>query len=399
MLRINQRLETLGSNPFARLAALLAPISPPDGLSRLALSVGEPQHQPPAFMAAVIAAEGGNWNRYPPVEGTEDFRRAVVQWLTRRFKLSAGLLDPNRHVLALSGTKEGLYLATEMAVPDTKAGGRPVVLVPNPYYQVYWGAGAMSGAEVWPLSATPETGFLPDFDAVPKAVLERTAFAFLCTPANPQGAIASLDYLKRALELARAYDFVLAVDECYSEIWDRAAPTGALEAAEALGGSLDNLLIFHSLSKRSNAAGLRAGFVAGDERLIRRFLTLRSYGAAQLPLPVQAAAAALWRDEAHVEENRARYRSKIDVAERILGNRFGFYRPAGGFFLWLDVGDSEQACAALWREAALRTLPGAYLAVADEVGANPGTNYLRLALVHDDAIVAEALSRLAQVLS
>jgi N-succinyldiaminopimelate aminotransferase len=399
MLKINERLEALGGNPFARLHELLAPVAPRANLAPLMLSVGEPQHQPPAFMAETIAAHADSWNRYPPPQGTDEFRAAAVDWLTRRFALKPETLDPARHILSLSGTKEGLYLTTHMTVPSSKAGGRPVVLMPNPYYQVYWGAAAMSGAEILPLSATAETGFLPDFDRVPADVLDRTAIAFLCTPANPQGAIADRAYLTRALTLARQHDFVLVVDECYSEIWDKAPPPGALEAAEALGGGLDNLLIFHSLSKRSNAAGLRAGFVAGDERLIERFRTLRGYAGPQLPLPVQAAAATLWRDEAHVEENRALYRRKIDLAESILGDRFGFYRPAGGFFLWLDVGDSERACAALWREAALRTLPGAYLATEDARGVNPGIPYLRLALVHDEAIVAEALERLVRVLS
>jgi N-succinyldiaminopimelate aminotransferase len=249
-----------------------------------------------------------------------------------------------------------------------------------------------------PLAAGPETGFLPDFSAVPRATLERTALAILCSPANPQGAIASLDYLKHAIGLAREYGFLLVVDECYSEIWDRAAPPGALEACQALGGGFENVLVFHSLSKRSNAAGLRAGFVAGDPGLIKTFLRMRSFGASQMPLPLQAAAAALWRDEAHVEENRARYRRKIDVAERILGGRFGFYRPEGGFFLWLDVGDGEAAAKRLWQEAAIKTLPGGYVGRPDAEGRNPAARYLRVALVHEDGVIAEALERLAAVL-
>jgi len=270
--------------------------------------------------------------------------------------------------------------------------------MPNPYYQVYWGASAMSGAEIVPLAATPETGFLPDIAALPPAVLERTSFAFLCTPANPQGAIASLDYLKHALGLARRHDFVLAVDECYSEIYDQDPPPGALQAAAELGGDLDNLLVFHSLSKRSNAAGLRAGFVAGDERLISRLRMLRAYGAAQMSLPIQQAAIALWQDEAHVVANRAAYRAKIDIAERVLGGRYGFYRPQGGFFLWLNVGDGVAATQHLWREASLRALPGTYLSMPDANGDNPGSAYLRLALVHGDQIVSDALGRLSKVL-
>jgi aspartate/methionine/tyrosine aminotransferase len=398
-VRTNEAIDRLGANPFTRLRVLIDAAGPPaTNLPPLALHIGEPQHAPPEFLAETIAAAAPLWNQYPPVQGTADFRNAAAEWLARRYRLAPGMVDPERHVLALSGTREGLYLAVQMAVPERKSGARPAVLMPNPFYQVYAGAGAMSQADTIPVPATRATGFQPDYAGLPPGLLDRTALAFLCTPGNPQGSIASLDDLKRLLRLARAHDFVLAVDECYSEIYDRDAPPGALEAAAGLGGGLDNLLVFHSLSKRSNAAGLRAGFVAGDERLIRRFFTLRSYAAAQLSLPLQAGAASLWRDEAHVETNRALYRSKLDVAERILGGRFGFYRPQGGFFLWLEIGDSEAATRRLWRDAAIRVLPGSYIGMADESGFNPGAGYIRVALVHDDAIVEDALTRLARVL-
>ncbi|GGF51168.1 aminotransferase [Aliidongia dinghuensis] len=395
---INERLDRLGENPFVRLNALLAPITPRANERPVLLSVGEPQHAPPPFLAEVIAAHGDLWNRYPPVMGTDDYRQSVADWLARRYGLEPGMVEPQRHVLVLCGTKEGLYLATQLAVPQIESGRKPVVLLPNPFYLVYRGAASMAGAEIQPMPTTRATGFLPDFDAMAPQTLERTALAFLCSPANPQGAVASLDYLKRAIQLAREYDFTLIVDECYSEIWDKAPPTGALEACRALGGSLDNVLIFHSLSKRSNAAGLRCGFVTGDPKLIAKFQTLRSFGASQVPMPIQAGAAALWRDEAHVEANRALYRSKFDIAERILGGRFGFYRPAGGFFLWLEVGDGEAAARRLWQEAAIKTLPGGYIGLPDANGENPGAGFLRVALVHDDATLTNALERLAQVL-
>jgi aspartate/methionine/tyrosine aminotransferase len=243
----------------------------------------------------------------------------------------------------------------------------------------------MSGAEVVSLPATAETNFLPDPASAPPELLQRTALVFLCNPANPQGAIGDLAYLTAWIALARTHDFVLVVDECYSEIYDRAAPPGALQAAAKTGG-FDNVLVFHSLSKRSNAAGLRAGFVAGDAGLIQRFQALRSYCGPQIPLPVQAAAAALWRDEAHVEENRRRYRAKIDLAENRLAGKFGFYRPPGGFFLWLDVGDG------------VRSLPGKYLTRPDADGRNSGAPFLRLALVHEETVLAEALDRIAATL-
>jgi aspartate/methionine/tyrosine aminotransferase len=398
-MQTNEAIDRLGPNPFTRLRRLLDEAGPPRvDLAPLPLHIGEPMHQPPAMLAETIAAQAGKWNEYPPVEGTLALRGAITGWLGRRYGLPQGMLDPARHVLALNGTREGLFLLPQMAVPEQKAGSTPAVLLPNPFYQVYLGAAALARAETVPLPATRETGFLPDLDALSPELLERTALFYLCTPANPQGAIATLDYLQEAIDLARAHEFVLAVDECYSEIYDGAAPPGALEAAARLGGGLDNLLVFHSLSKRSNAAGLRAGFVAGDPDLIRRFFVLRTYAAAQVPLPIQAAAAALWNDEAHVVETRARYRAKIDAAERVLGSRHGFYRPQGGFFLWLEVGDSEEATRRLWREAAVKVLPGAYIGLPDADGFNPGADYIRVALVHDEAIVTEALTRLDRVL-
>lgn len=396
-LPINSRLARLADNPFARLGALLADIRPRVNAAPVMMSVGEPQHETPALAARILAESATLWNRYPPMQGTPEYRAACAAWLKRRYHLPAGMITAEQHVLALSGTKEGLFQVGLLAVPETKAGKTPVVLLPNPHYLVYTGAPVMAGAEVVALDATAETRFLPDLDAIPADRLERCALFYLCTPANPQGAVASRAYLEKAIKLAREWDFVLAVDECYCEIYDAAAPPGALEAALALGGDLRNLLVFHSLSKRSNAAGMRCGFVAGDADLIARFQHLRSYGGAQVPLPLQLAATALWQDEAHVEANRALYRRKFDIAEARLAGRFGFYRPSGGFFLWLDVGDGEEAAKLLWREAAVRALPGGYIA-HDQQSGNPGRRYIRLALVHDDATVATGLDRLSQVL-
>jgi aspartate/methionine/tyrosine aminotransferase len=397
VLSSTSRLDRLDEYPFAQLNGLLAPVAPRANERPIVMSVGEPQHEPPPLLAATVARHADLWNRYPPMAGTPELRAAAAGWLRRRYGLPEGMLDAEHDLLALSGTKEGLFLAAIAVVPDEKRGQRPVVLIPNPYYLVYAGAAAVSGAEIRYLDATKETGFLPDLDALDEATLARTAAFYLCSPANPQGAIASLDYLKKAIELARAYDFVLIADECYAEIYDREKPPGALEACKALGGSLDNVLVFHSLSKRSSAAGLRVGFVAGDRRLIKKFAHVRNYGGCQVPLPLQAAAAALWQDEPHVEENRAAYRRKFDVAERILSGQYGFYRPPGGFFLWLDVGDGEKAALALWREAALRVLPGGYTAHTTN-GRNPGQRYIRVAVVHDEQTVAVALERMRRVL-
>ena len=395
---LNPQLDDLSDYPFESLRTLLNPVQPRVNDPPILMSVGEPQHQPPALLTETLAAHAGEWNKYPPMAGTPELREAIADWLIRRYRLGGGAVDPDRHVLNLAGTKEGLFLLAGLVVPRRKGGGRPVVLVPNPYYLVYNGAATMAGADAVFLDATRANRFMPDLAAIPRTVLERTALFYLCSPANPQGTVASLDYLKQAIALARRYDFVLAVDECYAEIYDRLPPPGALEACAALGSGFDRVAVFHSLSKRSSAAGLRSGFVAGDPRLIARFKHLRDYGGCQVPLPIQAAAAALWRDEAHVEENRALYRRKFDIAERALGNRFGFYRPDGGFFLWLDVGDGEDAALRLWRDAAVRVLPGGYTARAAHGRDNPGRQYIRLAIVHDEAALEAAFARIGRVL-
>ena len=272
--------------------------------------------------------------------------------------------------------------------------------MPNPFYQCYAGAALAAGAEPVYLATAPERDFFPDLDALSDELLARTAMFYLCTPANPQGTVADAAYLGRLIELAREWGFVLALDECYSEIYTGAAPIGTLEVVAKGGGALDNVLVFHSLSKRSNVAGLRSGFVAGDPALIERFLSLRDYGGSPMPLPVQATSVALWAEESHVDANRALYREKFDLAGRVLGNRFGYYRPAGGFFLWLDVADGIEATRKLWTEAAIRVLPGSFLSAPASAGGegDPGRRYIRIALVPDIEITGEALRRLAETL-
>jgi N-succinyldiaminopimelate aminotransferase len=392
----NDRLDRLAEFPFRRLAALLAREQPAPGPT-FDLALGEPKHAPPALLAETVAANAALWNRYPPVNGTPEFRAAVAAWLTRRFELPPNVVDPDRHVLPLAGTKEGLYLLPSLVVPAGRAGAPPAVLMPDPVYAVYFGAAIMAGAEPILLPAMADTGFLPDLDALAPALLARTALLFLCSPGNPQGAVADLGYLRRAVRLAREHGFLLAVDECYSELWDEAPPPGGLAAGLAEGGDFAGVVVFHSLSKRSSAAGLRSGFVAGDPKILARLLRLRAYASPVQPLPLLAAATALWQDEAHVVTNRALYRAKFDLAQRRLRNRFGFYRPAGGFFLWLDVGDGEAACRRAWRSGGIRVLPGAYLSGGD--GPNAGTPYIRVALVDEIGALDGALERLANGLA
>ncbi len=395
---LNPRLSVLPEYPFDRLRALLDGIEPPGGSEPVVMSVGEPRHAPPSMIAEVFAASAPLWGRYPPGDGTPEFRAAVARWLSRRYGLQDGALDADRHVLPVAGTREALYLVSALVVPQKKADAQPVIVMPNPYYHVYGGAAAVSGAEPIFLPATPETGFLPDITSLDEETLARTALYYFCSPANPQGAIAGIETLKSAIRLAREYDFVVVADECYAEIYDREPPPGALEACAQLGGGFDNVLVFHSLSKRSSAPGLRSGFVAGDEALIRPFKRLRNYVGPQVPMPAMAASVALWGEESHVEENRRLYRAKFDIAEEILTGKFGFFRPAGGFFLWLDVGGGEAAARRLWAEAGIRVLPGAYIGREDGTGRNPGDRFIRLALVDDSDTITNALEKLIKVL-
>lgn len=396
----NERFALLTDYPFDRLRALLDPMAPPPGRPAVVMSIGEPQHPAPPLVQRCLDANAALWNRYPPTNGTPEFRQAAADWLTRRFALPAGLVDADRHILPVAGTREALYMMATLAVPRRRSGGQPAVLLPNPFYQVYIGAAVMAGAEPVFLPAGPGAGLPPDLHGLTDVrLLDRVALAYLCTPANPQGAVADLATLKHAIALARRHDFVLAVDECYSEIYDTTPPPGALRACAEMGGDLTNVVVFHSLSKRSSVPGLRSGFIAGDPAIIAAFTRLRAYGGAATPLPVLAAATALWRDEAHVEANRALYRAKVDAAQRILGDALGFYRPAGGFFLWLAVGDGEAAARRLWVGGAIRVLPGAYLARPDASGANPGQGYIRVALVHDLATVTAALTDLRALLA
>ena len=400
----NPRLDALPDYPFPRLRALLNNVEP--GQDPIDLSIGEPRHGVPPFVTEILARDPALYGRYPPILGTPEWRAAVADWLVRRFQMPGGWIDPDTHLLPLNGTREGLYMLGVLATPETKAGGQPTVLLPNPCYQVYAAAAVSAGAKPQYIPALAEHRFMPQFATLADDVLARTALAYVCSPANPQGTVASLDYLKDLIRLARVHDFVLAVDECYSEIYADTPPVGALEACRALvdegagnaANPFDRVLVFHSLSKRSNLPGLRSGFVAGDPEVIAEFGRLRSYAGPTSPLPVLAAAAAAWRDEAHVEANRALYRKKFDLAEAILGDRFGYYRPEGGFFLWLDVGDSEAAALKLWGQAGVRTLPGAYLATADKTGFNPGARYLRIALVEGLETTGDALRRIAATL-
>jgi N-succinyldiaminopimelate aminotransferase len=383
-------------SPFVRLTELIAGIEP--GKPAINLSVGEPQHPIPLFVGPTLAAHLADFGRYPANKGIEPFRRAVAAWLNRRYKLTRPV-DPESEVLVLSGTREGLFLAAIAAKRwVSRRAGKPAMLIPNPFYAAYAAGALAADCEPVYLPATRKSGFLPDLDALDDALLARTVACYIASPSNPQGAVADRAYLEKLAGLARRFGFLVFADECYCEIYSKHAPPGMLEAS---GPDFANVVVFHSLSKRSSLPGLRVGFAAGDRRFLGPYLELRNVAAPQVPTPAQHVAIAAYGDEAHVRENRTLYSAKFDLADQIVGDRYGYERPTGGFFLWLDVskqGGSEIVTKRLWAEAGVRVVPGRYLARDQADGSNPGADYIRVAMVQDKTATAEALHRLVAVL-
>ena len=389
-------MTPLPQGPFARLATLLGDEKP--GKSPINLSIGDPSGKVPGFVMEALTKAAPSFGNYPAITGSEEWRQAAAGWLNRRFELS-GTIDADKHVLPLTGTREGLFSVLFPLLPLTKAGGKPVVGMPNPFYQAYAAAALGANAEPLYVAATAASGFLPDYANLPEAVLERIAAVYVCSPSNPEGAAASEEYWKKLFALAEQFDFLVLADECYADIYFDRAPDCALPARLKQAGNFSRLLTFHSLSKRSGLPGLRSAMVAGDEDLIERFRAFRNVAGPQMPSPIQAASAAAWRDEVHVAANRAAYAEKMAAAERILGNRFR--RPAGGFFLWLETGHGEEATLRLWREQGVKVLPGAYMGreiEPEKIQSNPGFSYIRVALVSDLSTIMTALERVNEFL-
>jgi len=383
-------------SPFARTTELLAPYKP--GKPLITLSLGEPQHPLPDFVGPVLAQHIADFGRYPLAKGIEPFRQAVAGWLSGRFQLPRPV-DPESEVLVLNGSREGLFFAALTAVRYVgERRGRPAILMPNPFYPAYGAGARAAGCEQIYLPTTVANGFLPDLNALDDMTLARTVAIYIASPANPQGSVASRDYFRRLKQLADRFGFVILSDECYSEIYTRHAPGSALECA---GPDFTNVVVFQSLSKRSNLPGMRVGFAAGDRKFLNAFHELRNVAAPQVPMPLQQVAVAAYGDETHVEENRKLYRIKFDLADQILAGRYGYERPAGGFCVWLDVsahGGDEATTVKLYRDAGVRVIPGSYLARQQSDGFNPGAGYIRLALVSDSESTAEALHRLVETL-
>lgn len=383
-----ERFSTLPAYAFPRLRALLDHHTP--GGDVVHMTIGEPKHAFPAWVTDVIAENATGFNQYPNNDGTPELRDAISDWISRRYGVTA---DPETQIMALNGTREGLYNAAMALCPEQKNGQTPVVLIPNPFYQVYMVATISVGAEPVFVPATAATGHLPDYENLPEDVLNRTAVAYICSPANPQGAVASRDYWTRLIQLAEKYDFRIFADECYSEIYRDEAPVGALNVAQELGADPERVVLFNSLSKRSNLPGLRSGLIASGPETIKRVKQLRAYSGAPLPGPLQAAAARVWADEEHVTENRALYQEKYKIADEVFDGLNGYMAPEAGFFLWLPVDNGEQAALKLWTETGVRVLPGAYLAQGAP-GQNPGERYIRVALVAPAEDTRKALSTL-----
>ncbi len=388
-------------SPFTQLRQLLAGIEP--GHARpIELTIGEPREAMPDFIAAKLLEARSELGKYPPIRGSDELRGAIASWLGRRYSLAGGI-DPEREILVLNGSREGLFYACIPAVARRRASdARPAILMCNPYYSAYIAGALATGAEAVFLNATAETGFLPDLDAIAAdhPLLDRTAALFIGSPSNPQGAVASRGYLLKALTLARTHGFMLFCDECYSEIYTGEAPGGALAVAAGTPDRFANLVVFNSLSKRSNLPGLRSGFCAGDATFLATFGEIRNMCAPQVPGAVQHASAAAWADEAHVEAAREVYRAKFAIADELLAGRFGYQRPAGGFCLWLDLthfGNGANAAVTLWKSFGVKVIPGAFLAQPGRGGINPGERYVRVALVQDPATIREALERIARI--
>ncbi len=383
---MNGRLERLAAYPFERLARLKAGIAPPANLPHIAMSIGEPKHTPPAFVVDALRSSLSRLDSYPATAGLPEMRAACAAWLERRFRLG-GRVKADTMVLPVNGTREALFSFVQ-AVVDADAGrtgDRPVVAMPNPFYQIYEGAALLAGAEPMFLNTVKANRFQPDLEAVPPDVWKRCEVLFLCSPGNPTGAVLSLDYLRQALELADKYDFVIASDECYAELYrdEAAPPPSLLEAALSSGhDSFERCVVFHSLSKRSSVPGLRSGFVAGDPAILKPYLLYRTYHGCAMPLPTQLASIAAWNDDAHAAANRALYREKYERVLPILAPVLDVVQPDGGFYLWADVPtDDETFTRELFATQNLTILPGSYLARTSRDGVNPGRRRVRISLV------------------
>jgi N-succinyldiaminopimelate aminotransferase len=393
---MNPALNKLQPYPFERLRALLAGAQPPANLSHIAMYIGEPRHPSPPLVVEALTKNLAGLGSYPLTAGIPQLREAIASWLTRRFGLPAGSVSPETMVLPVNGTREALFAFVQAVVDPSK---QPLLVMPNPFYQIYEGAALLAGAEPYFIPNDAGHALLPDLDSVPAQVWKRCQILFLCSPSNPTGAVASIEYLQHALKLAERYDFVVASDECYSEIYfdESKPPAGLLQAAAAAGNtSYERCVVFHSLSKRSSVPGLRSGFVAGDANLLKPYLLYRTYHGSAMPPPAQFASISAWNDEAHVLENRNLYRQKFAAVLPILREAMQVDMPEASFYLWPQVDNDERFTRGLFEQQHITVLPGSYIARPTPEGLNPGTERVRISLVAKVSECIEAATRIRE---
>lgn len=392
---MNPDLQQLHPYPFEKLAALKAAVSAPEQLKDIFLSIGEPKHQPPQFVLDTLVSNLSKLSNYPTTKGLPELRQAIADWTSKRFKLNAGTFTADKHVLPVNGTREALFAFAQAIVDRHQP--NPLVISPNPFYQIYEGAALLAGAQPHFLNCTPDNNFIPDFDAAPADAWQRCQLLFICSPGNPTGSVMDTAQLKKLIALADQYDFVIASDECYSELYFDEAnpPAGLLQACAELGrDDFARCVVFHSLSKRSNLPGLRSGFVGGDAQILEKFLLYRTYHGCAMPVPTQLASVTAWRDEQHVIDNREAYRQKFDAVLRILEGVLPVTRPDASFYLWPKTPiKGELFAQQLFAQQKVTVLPGSFLARETE-GLNPGEDYVRMALVAPLAECIEAAERI-----
>lgn len=395
---MNKNFPRLQPYPFEKQAKLLASIEPPAELSAIKLSIGEPKGDPPAVMLQALTDNLDGFGRYPLTKGDAVLREAISGWLERRFSLPQASINPETQVLPVNGTREALF-AFAQCVVDASSPAK--VLMPNPFYQIYEGAAILAGAEPVFLNCVAENGFKPDFDDVDANTWKQCQLLYICSPGNPTGAVLSQAELEKLVNLAEQHDFIIASDECYSEIYreEGKPPPGLLSAAAAVGNTAyKRCVVFHSLSKRSNAPGVRSGFVAGDAAILKDFLLYRTYHGCAMPQPVQAASVAAWEDETHVQQNRQHYRQNFASLMQELSGLLDLTLPDAGFYLWPQVPDGdERFTQRLLQEQNITVLPGSYLS-RTVAGVNPGNGYVRMALVASPAECLEAAQRIRRTL-
>lgn len=389
---MNHQLSLLHPYPFEKLNQLFADLQPPN-LPLIPLSIGEPKHPAPAFIQQAIADNFHHLSTYPSSKGLPELRQSIAQWLIQRFKLQQ--VDAETQVLPVSGTREAIFSFVQTVIDRQKS---PYVVMPNPFYQIYEGATLLAGGIPYFINCTAENQYLGDLDQVPAEVWEKTQLLFLCTPGNPTGAVYSVEQLKKIIQLSDQYNFIIASDECYSELWFDHAPAGLLQACAELGRhDYKNCIVFHSLSKRSNVPGMRSGFIAGDANCLKPYLLYRTYHGAAMPVQHQLASILAWNDETHVEQNRQFYRQKFELFQSELGDRLALKKPDAGFYYWLTVDDDEKFARMLFEKAHIKVLAGRYLSRDTPTG-NPGKNHVRMALVADLAQCEQVVERLKAIL-